>query len=272
MRALHDRMMELFAKRERMLYFGVNQSIHLEIVRIARNEVLRAMHAQLHARMKRIRFRGNDIPHNWAAAVADHERIIAALEARDGPRLGALLQRHLDDSWDRLEASLAIDERAESLTGIATMSERIGFVGLGLMGAGFTRRLIATGHAVVGYDPDPARMREAEAIGVQTAASAAEVAQAADIILVCVINTAAVEDAATGPRGVTPRATSPARWWSTIRPPRSRRRCASRSNCSRRGAHVRRRAGLRRAGRGRDRHARHHGGRPATPRSRASRR
>jgi 3-hydroxyisobutyrate dehydrogenase-like beta-hydroxyacid dehydrogenase len=38
--------------------------------------------------------------------------------------------------------------------------------------------------------------------GVQTVASAAEVAQAADIILVCVINTAAVEDAAIGPRGV----------------------------------------------------------------------
>jgi DNA-binding GntR family transcriptional regulator len=108
-RAMHDRMMELFARRERMLYFGINQSIHLEIVRIARNDVLRAMHAQLHARMKRIRFRGNDVPHTWAAAVADHERIIAALEAHDGPRLGALLQRHLDDSWDRLEASLAID-------------------------------------------------------------------------------------------------------------------------------------------------------------------
>jgi DNA-binding GntR family transcriptional regulator len=109
LRAMHDRMMELFAKRERMLYFGVNQSIHLEIVRVARNDVLRTMHAQLHARMKRIRFRGNDIPHNWAAAVADHEKIIAALEARDGPRLGALLKQHLDDSWDRLEASLAID-------------------------------------------------------------------------------------------------------------------------------------------------------------------
>ncbi len=113
-RAMHDRMMELFAKRERMLYFGVNQSIHLEIVRIARNDVLRTMHAQLHARMKRIRFRGNDIPHNWAAAVADHQKIIAALEARDGPRLAALLHRHLDDSWDRLAASLAIDTASKA--------------------------------------------------------------------------------------------------------------------------------------------------------------
>ena len=83
------------------------------------------------------------------------------------------------------------------------MSERIGLVGLGLMGAGFARRLIATGHTVSGYDPDAARMREAEALGVRTLASAAAVAQSADIILVSVINTAAVEDAATGPRGVT---------------------------------------------------------------------
>ena len=117
-RALHDRMMELFARRERMLYFGVNQEIHLAIVRIARNELLRAMHALLHARMKRIRFRGNDIPGNWAAAVADHETIIAALEARDGTLLGAVLQHHLDDSWGRLEASLAIGTTPAALTRI----------------------------------------------------------------------------------------------------------------------------------------------------------
>src|SRR5437764_10576162 len=82
------------------------------------------------------------------------------------------------------------------------MSERIGFIGLGLMGTGFTRRLIATGHEVVGYDPDPARMDEAVQRGVRPAASAADVAEAADIVLICVINTAAVEDATLGPRGV----------------------------------------------------------------------
>jgi 3-hydroxyisobutyrate dehydrogenase-like beta-hydroxyacid dehydrogenase len=82
------------------------------------------------------------------------------------------------------------------------MSEQIGFIGLGLMGSGFTRRLIATGHRVVGYDPDSARAAEAAKHGVRIVASAAEVARAADIILVCVINTAAVEDATTGERGV----------------------------------------------------------------------
>jgi 3-hydroxyisobutyrate dehydrogenase-like beta-hydroxyacid dehydrogenase len=82
------------------------------------------------------------------------------------------------------------------------MSERIGFIGLGLMGTGFTKRLIAMGHDVLGYDPDVARMEEASKWGVQPAASAADVARAADVILVCVINTAAVEDATLGARGV----------------------------------------------------------------------
>src|SRR5438045_2728876 len=82
------------------------------------------------------------------------------------------------------------------------MSERIGFIGLGLMGTGFTKRLIATGHDVIGYDPDPVRMNEAVQRGVRPAASAADGAKASDIILICVINTAAVEDATLGPRGI----------------------------------------------------------------------
>jgi 3-hydroxyisobutyrate dehydrogenase-like beta-hydroxyacid dehydrogenase len=82
------------------------------------------------------------------------------------------------------------------------MSETIGFIGLGLMGAGFTRRLIESGYTVSGYDPDPARQKEAAANGVSIAASATDVAKSVGIILVCVINTAAVEDACVGPRGI----------------------------------------------------------------------
>ena len=77
----------------------------------------------------------------------------------------------------------------------------VGFVGLGLMGEGFTRRLAEKGHRVVGFDIDATKIRAASAWGVTPVGSAAEVADAADIILVCVINTAAVEDATTGPRG-----------------------------------------------------------------------
>ena len=78
----------------------------------------------------------------------------------------------------------------------------IGFVGLGLMGQGFTRRLIEKGHAVTGFDIDPDKTRAAAAWGVKPAESAAQVAQGSDIVLISVINTAAVEDVTLGPRGV----------------------------------------------------------------------
>lgn len=78
----------------------------------------------------------------------------------------------------------------------------IGFVGLGLMGEGFTRRLIERGYTVIGFDIDPEKVRAASGWGVRPAASAADVAQGCDIVLICVINTAAVEHATLGPRGV----------------------------------------------------------------------
>jgi 3-hydroxyisobutyrate dehydrogenase len=78
----------------------------------------------------------------------------------------------------------------------------LGFVGLGLMGQGFTHRLAEKGHRVIGYDIDTGKVKAAAAWGVTPAKSAAEVAQAADIILVCVINTAAVEDVALGARSL----------------------------------------------------------------------
>jgi 3-hydroxyisobutyrate dehydrogenase-like beta-hydroxyacid dehydrogenase len=82
------------------------------------------------------------------------------------------------------------------------MTAAIGFIGLGLMGTGFTRRLIETGHRAVGFDIDPAKVAAAVRAGVTAAASAAEVAAAADIVLISVIDTHAVEDATLGSRGV----------------------------------------------------------------------
>lgn len=80
--------------------------------------------------------------------------------------------------------------------------QTIGFIGLGNMGVGFTRRLAASGFDVVGYDLDEARVEAARAWGVKPAGSPAEVARAADLIFICVISTQAVEDVALGERGI----------------------------------------------------------------------
>lgn len=74
----------------------------------------------------------------------------------------------------------------------------IGFIGLGLMGAGFTKRLAACGHRVVGYDHEPARLREAQGWGVVPAGSPVEAAAAASLVFVCVTTSAAVRDVVLG--------------------------------------------------------------------------
>jgi 3-hydroxyisobutyrate dehydrogenase/2-hydroxy-3-oxopropionate reductase len=89
------------------------------------------------------------------------------------------------------------------------MSETIGFIGLGLMGAGFCKRLIATGRSVVGYDLDPARRAEAEALGAALAASPAEVAERANPICIAVTTTKAVQAVVTGEGGILSAKTRP---------------------------------------------------------------
>jgi 3-hydroxyisobutyrate dehydrogenase-like beta-hydroxyacid dehydrogenase len=74
----------------------------------------------------------------------------------------------------------------------------LGFIGLGLMGAGFTKRLVECGHRVTGFDAEPARISEAKVWGVAGAGSPAEAAAAASLIFVCVTTSAAVREVVLG--------------------------------------------------------------------------
>src|SRR3954469_24294514 len=68
------------------------------------------------------------------------------------------------------------------------MAFKIGFVGLGRMGANMARRLHETGHAVVAvYDHDPGKARAlATEIGTQPATTLAAVTAASDLIFTVV--------------------------------------------------------------------------------------
>ena len=83
-----------------------------------------------------------------------------------------------------------------------TEPRTIGFLGLGLMGRGFTRRLTGQGYRVLGYDIAADKVEAARAWGVEPADSPAEVARGVDVVLVCVTTTSAVEEALLGPTGV----------------------------------------------------------------------
>jgi 3-hydroxyisobutyrate dehydrogenase len=78
----------------------------------------------------------------------------------------------------------------------------VGFIGLGLMGHAFTRRLCARGYEVRGYDIVAEKLEAAAQHGVQPAASAAEVTRASDIVQVCVMTASDLEQAVFGDDGV----------------------------------------------------------------------
>jgi 3-hydroxyisobutyrate dehydrogenase len=78
----------------------------------------------------------------------------------------------------------------------------VGFIGLGLMGHAFTKRLSACGYRVTGYDIAADKLEAATRHGVQRAASAAELTRTSDIVQICVMTAADLEAAVFGKDGV----------------------------------------------------------------------
>ena len=78
----------------------------------------------------------------------------------------------------------------------------IGFIGLGLMGQAFTKRLVAAGYTVTGFDIAAEKIQQATRHGVVAATSSADVTGKSDVVLLCVVSTDAVHEAVFGSGGV----------------------------------------------------------------------
>ena len=70
---------------------------------------------------------------------------------------------------------------------------RIGFIGVGIMGEAMVRRLLDLGYAVTAWNLEPERLETVVPHGAVAAATPADVAAASDIVMICVLNMAAVE-------------------------------------------------------------------------------
>jgi DNA-binding GntR family transcriptional regulator len=99
-RKLHEDMVGHYKAQRLPEYFKTNEAIHTAILNAARNDTLAAQHAMLSARVRRARYLANMTRERWDKAVAEHEDILAALEARDGPKLGKILKKHLKNKLD----------------------------------------------------------------------------------------------------------------------------------------------------------------------------
>ncbi len=82
------------------------------------------------------------------------------------------------------------------------MTERVGFIGLGVMGKPMVRNLIAGGYGVVAYDRHPEKVAEAVAAGAEAAVSCEDVAARSDVVITMLTDSASVSEVALGADGV----------------------------------------------------------------------
>ena len=79
---------------------------------------------------------------------------------------------------------------------------KVGFVGLGVMGGGVTRRLLQAGHEVSGYNRSRDKAVPLVELGLDLKETPREVAEAADVVFSMVTNVAALEAVTEGPDGI----------------------------------------------------------------------
>lgn len=91
----HDAMIEAWEARDTGTYFRLNRTIHEAIMEASRNTTLEGIYTSLSGRIQRSRYSVHQTDAQWAAAVADHKRMISLLHARDGESLSALMRAHI---------------------------------------------------------------------------------------------------------------------------------------------------------------------------------
>jgi 3-hydroxyisobutyrate dehydrogenase-like beta-hydroxyacid dehydrogenase len=79
---------------------------------------------------------------------------------------------------------------------------KVGYIGLGVMGGNMVDRLLAAGHTVTGYNRTKSKAQWLIDKGMKWGATPRAVAEASDIVISMVTNSAALTDIAEGPDGV----------------------------------------------------------------------
>ena len=80
--------------------------------------------------------------------------------------------------------------------------ERVGYIGLGTMGARMARNLLRAGYALTVYDLQPGVIETFKREGATVAGSPREVAEKVDVLLLCLPDSPDVIAVATGPDGI----------------------------------------------------------------------
>lgn len=107
LQAMHDEMVKHYNNNRSVPYLKLNQKIHATLFEIAGNAELTQLYNTLIVRTHAARFVAKKSPERWREAVEDHELMMQALDARDGPRLGRILREHLRHKAEMVHESFA---------------------------------------------------------------------------------------------------------------------------------------------------------------------
>jgi DNA-binding GntR family transcriptional regulator len=114
-RSAHAQMVEYFRAGDQRSYSELNHAIHDAIFEAAGNKTLSDTYNMLQTRLRSIFFVTPKTPPQWADAVADHEEMMSALQAKDGARFAAIARRHISHKADMIRIALdTIEARTDT--------------------------------------------------------------------------------------------------------------------------------------------------------------
>ncbi|MBX2839984.1 MAG: GntR family transcriptional regulator [Gammaproteobacteria bacterium] len=118
-RKSHKAMLNCFESADMPGYFRYNQKIHEAILDAAGNQTLTDTYRSLAVRVRRARYLANMSQERWQAAVEEHEKILEALDAKNGKELSSILKTHLENKFDTVRQWILSQQEATSNQGSA---------------------------------------------------------------------------------------------------------------------------------------------------------
>jgi DNA-binding GntR family transcriptional regulator len=106
MASLHERMVEHFRRGEAEPYLELNRAFHRAILEVADNGALLSLHGMIDRRLRGLLPIAQRPAPRWDEAVADHERMMKALQSRDGSTLALVAREHLRHQADMAKEAL----------------------------------------------------------------------------------------------------------------------------------------------------------------------
>ncbi|MBX9931331.1 MAG: GntR family transcriptional regulator [Methylobacterium sp.] len=91
----HSAMISAWKTGDQDTYFRHNRAIHEAVMAASRNATLNHIYVGLSGRVQCSRYSAHQSPEQWATAMAEHERMIELLRARDGEALSSLMRQHI---------------------------------------------------------------------------------------------------------------------------------------------------------------------------------